>query len=647
MRFILPLVALAAFSCGCGSREFSERTSVEISVQPESISFAATSVGERARAVFVVRNASSDGAALLEVSGIEVGVEDVTVDCAGGRSFRLSAGEQVSCVATLTPTTPAARSGQIVVRSNADSGAASVRVTSQALDGALEADPARLDMVVDDGGTVTRSIRLRNVGFNTLRVLGWELGGGTAFGVEPSREVRLEPFGSSGDEVTLDVTYAPTAPGSDDALLRVFSDDRGAEVLEIPLSGSTQAPCLLLVDGPRVDFGVRVIGEVSYRDVPIANCGNAPLVIDRFAPGEGAALLGETGGAFVLDPGDPADASGTLDAPIVIEPGDSDVLLIGFAPDAEQPYSGRAFIHSNDPAAPVSELLLSGRGTYIPCPVASASARVRDGGGPAAVQVEAAPLQTIVFDASDSFAEGSEVAEYKWEIIASPQDSAAALREVQNEPGNDARRELFLDLAGTYVVELEVANAFGALSCEPTTVTILAVPQETVHIQLVWTNPDDPDEQDLSGADVDLHLVKMGQGTWFDPIWDTYYRNPAPVWRPEHPSLDIDDTNGHGPENINMDDPGDCAWFAVGAHYFQDHGYGTAYVTVRIYLENVLVFELPNQPLYRTGEFWDVARIHWPTGTVIAVDERYNIAPRNQPPVVTEEMRDAGLCGTP
>jgi hypothetical protein len=648
MRTTLVIVAIAAIATGCGSREFSERTSIEISVQPEAISFAATGVGEEARAVFTVRNASSDGAALLKVAGIDVAVEDVTVRCGASNQLELVAGEQVACVATLTPSSPQARSGSIVVRSNADAGAVAVRVTSQALDGALEADPGRLNVVIEDGGRVTRPVRLRNVGFNTIEVTGWEISGGTAFALETSasRHV-LEPFSASADEVEVHITYAPTAPGSDDALLRVFSDDPNAGILEVPLSGSTQAPCLLLTDGPRVDFGVRVIGELAWRDVPVSNCGNAPLFIDRYAPGDNAAVLGGGEGVFVLDAGDPSDSGGTLDAPIVIEPGDSDVLLVGFAPDAERPYAGTAFLYSNDPAAAVSTLELSGRGTLIPCPVAAATGQVQGGLNALSDQIEAAPLQTVVLDGSNSFADGSSVAEYKWELIQVPQDSAASLRDVQNEPGDPARQELFLDLAGAYVVELEVSNEFGTVSCEPTTVTILAVPTERVHIQLVWTNPEDPNEADLSGADVDLHLVRMGSGGWFDRVWDTYYRNPEPRWQPEHPSLDIDDTNGHGPENINMDDPEPCTWYAVGAHYFQDHGFGTAYVTVRIYLDNALVFELLNQPLLRSGEFWDVARIHWPTQSVYVVDEHHAIAPTNQHPAVTREMREAGLCGTP
>lgn len=645
----LALITLALSLTACGSKEFSERSSVEISVLPESISFPATAVGEEARAVFTIRNSSSDGAALLGVTGVVSSLRDLSIECANGGTFELARDEQVSCVAVLRPTTPAALSGSIVVSSNADRGDTSVRVSSQALDGALEADPAQLNLVVDDGGSVSRSIRLRNVGFNPLHVTGWEISGGTAFHLgTPSAEVTLEPHAGTGDEASIEITYAPTAPGRDDGFLRVFSDDPNANILEVPLAGSTQAPCIVLTNGAQVDFGVRVIGDITWRDVGIRNCGNAPLIIDRIAPGAGASVLGQPGaGVFVLDAGVESDAGGSLDRPIVIEPGDSDAFLVGFAPEDEAPYAGGAFLYSNDPAAPAVELTFAGRGTYVPCPVAAANGQVKGSIVAPSDQIEATPLQTVIFDGDDSFAEGSFVAEYKWEIIRRPEDSVASLRPVQNEPPSEGRRELFLDLAGRYEVELEVINEFGTVSCEPTTLTILAVPAEQVHIQLVWTNPEDPDETDLSGADMDLHMVKMGSGQWFDTVYDTFYRNPTPHWFPENPSLDIDDTNGHGPENINMDDPLPCTWYAVGAHYFQDHGYGTAYVTVRIYLENQLVFEYLNKPLHRTGEFWDVARIHWPTRTVVLVDEHSFVTPRNLPPTVTQEMVDTGLCGLP
>ncbi len=66
---------------------------------------------------------------------------------------------------------------------------------------------------------------------------------------------------------------------------------------------------------------------------------------------------------------------------------------------------------------------------------------------------------------------------------------------------------------------------------------------------------------------------------------------------------------------------------------------------VLIFKEGGLAFEYPNKPLRTTNEWWDVARIHWPTGTVFIVDESIPTAPRGMPASITDEMNESGLCG--
>ena len=85
---------------------------------------------------------------------------------------------------------------------------------------------------------------------------------------------------------------------------------------------------------------------------------------------------------------------------------------------------------------------------------------------------------------------------------------------------------------------------------EPARVLVVSTPDEAIHIELTWHNPLDPDESDNTGSDVDLHLVKVGFN-WFDDVFDTYYANQTPDWQPELPSLDIDDTDGAGPEALS------------------------------------------------------------------------------------------------
>ena len=71
---------------------------------------------------------------------------------------------------------------------------------------------------------------------------------------------------------------------------------------------------------------------------------------------------------------------------------------------------------------------------------------------------------------------------------------------------------------------------------------------------------------------------------------------------------------------------------------------GTAYATVRIYINENLVFEKLSTPLQQGDQFWDVARIHWPTGRVYGVDEIRPAPPVGEKPTITESMASSGLC---
>jgi len=244
------------------------------------------------------------------------------------------------------------------------------------------------------------------------------------------------------------------------------------------------------------------------------------------------------------------------------------------------------------------------------------------------------------------------VQDYFFEFTQLPPGVSPLLTPVQQDPANQdpSRREFRLLTAGTYEVELKVRDNDGFMSCgDVAKATIVAIPNEKIHVELLWTNPEDPDETDEQGSDVDLHLVKMGPGAWFETPYDVYFRNPnnsgdgSAIWAPESPSLDIDDRDGGGPENIQMNDPANCEWYAVGVHYYKQL-FGTAYATVRIYVNGNLVYEALNKPLSRGGQFWDAARIHWDTGTVYQNDNVYEAPPSGQAPDVTTGMSSSGLC---
>jgi len=117
---------------------------------------------------------------------------------------------------------------------------------------------------------------------------------------------------------------------------------------------------------------------------------------------------------------------------------------------------------------------------------------------------------------------------------------------------------------------------------------------------------------DASGQDID----KDGQPDGlYDKKYDCFWFNPNPTWDPAHPDdpkhqphLDLDDKDGAGPENFNyaISVPGKC--YKIGVHYWDDHGWGESFPTVRIFLDGAKVWER-KAPKMEKLDLWEVGRV--------------------------------------
>jgi hypothetical protein len=193
-----------------------------------------------------------------------------------------------------------------------------------------------------------------------------------------------------------------------------------------------------------------------------------------------------------------------------------------------------------------------------------------------------------------------------------------------------------VNVAGVYNLELEVIDAVGEKSCEPATAQVIVASYDAIHIEVLWDTPADPDQSNQgpeAGADLDLHFTHEyatgpdldGDGQpdgWFDNPFDCFWFNPNPNWGSfdpsidDDPSLDLDDTDGAGPESLSLQIPEDGQSYKVGVHYWHDHGYGDSYATVRIYIYGELVYEVTDVQLTHQ-DMWEVGSIHWPSGEVV------------------------------
>ena len=206
-----------------------------------------------------------------------------------------------------------------------------------------------------------------------------------------------------------------------------------------------------------------------------------------------------------------------------------------------------------------------------------------------------------------------------------------------------SRRQFYPNTAGTYLIALRVADSRGVWSCVEETVRVTVAPFDTLYVQILWDNPQDPDQTDFDGADLNLHLLKQTRGAqWFD-TFDCTSGNRSPDWFPEAPIMIMEDFNGAGPEAISLDNPEQCQWYAVGVDYMPDRDFGPAHVTMSIFVNGAMVAQ-HRATLEKPEEFWDAARIHWPSGEVLLVDSLHQQLPLFEPVPLNQDQLDSDLC---
>ena len=218
--------------------------------------------------------------------------------------------------------------------------------------------------------------------------------------------------------------------------------------------------------------------------------------------------------------------------------------------------------------------------------------------GPDAIcpaDIETIPLVPIGWTGSGE--DDGEIVSASWSMLSAPSGSAAA----PPAPGSGFTVTFTPDIVGEYRMELTVWDDDGNQgTCE---FSVLATPGEGLRVELVWNPPESP----MDHSDVDLHLLHQNGPAWFHETYDCYYTNcdsaygynldwDVPNDLSDNPRLDLDDTDGFGPENINIDDPVPGHSYRVGVHYYDDHGGGVARVHVKIYCGMISL-----NPVYEVG----------------------------------------------
>lgn len=393
-------------------------------------------------------------------------------------------------------------------------------------------------------------------------------------------------------------------------------------------------PCIS-VTPQAVDFGCQLVRSETTRPVRIHSCGSTPLQIYNASFMEGSS----DDFNVLLHP--------TPEEPVIVPGGEEVTLDLSFTPDEENPIqdgvpvpdTGTLVIESNAQNED-SVVFVSGWGdSYHCCP--TAVIQVAEGN-------EVTPQTALHLYGDQSWASTGTIAKWDWSVDQPPGSQSMFI------PSSTFPNVTFeVNAEGVYTFSLTVYDEENFPSCAPDTFEVAVIPDIAIRVELLWHTPGDPDETDEgpeAGANLDLHFThpwaggpdRDGDGHpdgWFDQPFDCFWFNAHPEWGSfdpsvdDNPSLDCDDTDGAGPENITLNVPEEVV-YRVGVHYWNDQGYGESYATVRVYVDSLLAMEVADVELV-DSDMWEVCTIDWPSGAVQVVEDstgQYKITPDYQNP---------------
>ncbi|TNE87946.1 MAG: hypothetical protein EP330_16785 [Deltaproteobacteria bacterium] len=222
------------------------------------------------------------------------------------------------------------------------------------------------------------------------------------------------------------------------------------------------------------------------------------------------------------------------------------------------------------------------------------------------------PMQSNTWVGADSYdPEGRNLVDFRWSFVSAPAGSSATLG------GSGPDRPFLADAAGTYQAQLVVVTDDNRES-EPCVAELEAIPAEALWIEMYWE----------TAEDIDLHLLE-GNGRLHDAARDCHWRNCTAglEWgvagAGDNPSLDLDDTEGTGPENINITAPAAGTYTVVAHDWVGVHPVfgtptdfdGVNQVTVNIYIDGLLEFT-DTRPMEGEDAVIEFAEVDWPSATI-------------------------------
>ena len=534
------------------------------------------------------------------------------------------------------------RTAKLVFESNAANGTVIVHIGTEAGVPRLVVDPQAVDFgLVPKDKVGTAALTVLNVGSKTLSLDGFQIqldmrfglaGDGFEVGGGPGKPLTVELDGPiavpAGETRQLELTFVSNSPTPAEGRLVIFSDDPevGTDGLHVPLTANKSGPCIVVTPS-KVNFGGKIVGQFSAIDVTVESCGTQPLEVTSIQIGAGSSE--DFGLDFAkLPAGSPPDGP-KAGQPVVIQVNDTATFSVTFVPDEVNPKDadnvpipdqGVVEIVSNAFHGLV-DVPLQGAGADKPCP--TAVCYVEEG-------EEVIPQTPLHLHGTDSYASFGSIAQWSWSVT-----QPTGSQETFVPSPSDPTPVFQPNVVGLYTFYLDVWDANHVKSCEPCAYQVLVQPDQAIHVELTWQTPGDPDETDTGegvGTDVDLHFAHPSAtgpdldldglpDPWFDKDWDCFWYTAEPNWgsydptAEDDPSLDRDDTDGAGPENLNLAVPQEDVAYRIGVHFWDDHAFGDVLATVRVFSYATEIFSRTDQLLHRR-DLWKVGEVSWPAAEV-------------------------------
>lgn len=409
------------------------------------------------------------------------------------------------------------------------------------------------------------------------------------------------------------IAFSPVVESTETARVVIASDATNVlepVVIELVATGKDLGGPVIVIDPAECNFGDVGVGAEGTCSLSIGNGGDTELEVTDLA------FTPDTPSPAVFGP------NGVFIVPSYIQPGTAQSVSFYGLPNLAAPITGTLLVSSNDPARPVVEVPFVIQGALAPTAVARVKSINGSPNSQANPPVE--PLDNVVLsgdESTDSAGVRGNIVAYQWTLVSQPPESSVTLTTPDEVDtgfrfSSAAGQVNGLDVAGTFQISLRVTDVDGATSSNNAIVVLNAVPTEGLHIQLTWSSAEN---------DLDLHLARGNNPPWCTDDDDCYFANctedsfNAPDWDGGgagdigDPTLDIDDLDGFGPENTNIQTAEDGV-YVIGVHGYQI-GQDTD-LTVKIFVGGALVQELEGA-MTETDEFWTVARVDVNGGTSV------------------------------